>query len=442
MKNSIQFSDQFIETFEYLETSTENVFVTGVAGTGKSTLLAYFRDQTRKNIAVLAPTGVSAVNVKGQTIHSFFRFKPDITVGGVHSIRVSHARKRIYENLDALVIDEISMVRADLLDCINEFLKIYGKRPGDPFGGVQMIFFGDMYQLPPVVSSYERNLFEDVYKGPYFFDAHSYKELNLQMLALKTIYRQTDEAFIEILNAVRNKDLTPEALSCLNRRYIPDYTPAEEDFVVYLTTTNDIADRINQSRLKKIASETFVFEGEVTGDFNAKNLPTAYELALKQDAQVMLLNNDPVGRWVNGSLGKILSVRVTENEDVTDIIKVELADGAIVNVKPVTWEMYRFYFNEETEKLESESIGAFTQYPLRLAWAITIHKSQGKTFTNVVLDVGNGTFAHGQLYVALSRCTRLEGLTLKRPLSQRHILLDERVVAFMQNHKTSLVSTE
>ncbi len=442
MKETIQFNDQFIETFDFLENSNQNIFVTGVAGTGKSTLLEYFRDNTLKNVAVLAPTGVSAVNIKGQTIHSFFRFKPDITIDGIHSIRIPKARKRIYEKLDTLVIDEISMVRSDLLDCINEFLKIYGRRPDLPFGGIQMIFFGDLYQLPPVVTSFEKDLFADLYQSPYFFDAHSFKQLKLEYVALTTIYRQKDKEFIDILNAVRHKTLNTDSLSKLNERCLPDYEPKEEEFTIYLTTTNDLSHQINQSRLKKLNSDIYTFEGEVAGDFKLKNLPTLYDLKLKVDAQVMLLNNDPMGRWVNGSIGKVLSLRTSDNDEETDSIKVELSEGKVVSVKPFTWEMYKFYFNEKTERLDSEVVGSFTQYPLRLAWAITIHKSQGKTFSKIILDIGSGTFAHGQLYVALSRCTTLEGLTLKRPLLKRHMLLDQRIVAFMEKDPSESLTSD
>ncbi len=433
MDEKLEFNDQFKTTFELLDNSTQNVFVTGVAGTGKSTLLEYFRDNSHKNVAVLAPTGVSAVNIKGQTIHSFFRFKPDITVDGTRSIRIPNSRKKLYQNLDTVVIDEVSMVRADLLDCINEFLMIHGKRPDLPFGGVQIVFFGDLYQLPPVVTSYEKDLFGDIYKSPYFFDSNSFDSLNLTYVELKTIYRQKDKGFIDILNAVRNKNLNKESLAKLNQRYVPNSQPKDEDFTIYLTTTNALSHRINQEHLRRLRSEIYVFDGEVAGDFKLRNLPTLYDLELKVDAQVMLLNNDPIGRWVNGSIGKILSIRTNDDDNITDVIKVELSDGKIVNVKPFTWEMYKFFYNEKTERLDSEIMGSYTQYPLRLAWAITIHKSQGKTFSKVVLDIGTGTFAHGQLYVALSRCTSLEGITLKKPILNRHIILDSRIESFMTN---------
>jgi hypothetical protein len=323
------------------------------------------------------------------------------------------------------------MVRADLLDCINEFLRLHGRRPGEPFGGVQVIFFGDLYQLPPVVTTFEQDLFAGRYKSPYFFDAHSFSDLALEYLELRTIYRQKDPAFIEILNAVRNKRINSACLNRLNQRHVPGFEPRDEDFYIYLTTTNDLSRRINQDHLRKLPSELFSFDGEVEGDFRLKNLPTSFDLHLKVDAQVMLLNNDPMGRWVNGSLGKVLSIRKHAESVENDMVKVELANGRIVNVKPFTWEMYRFFYNEEQQRLDSEAVGSFTQYPLRLAWSITIHKSQGKTFSQVVLDVGRGTFAHGQLYVALSRCTSLEGITLKRPIMPRHIILDRRIKAFM-----------
>jgi len=430
MEAKIEFNEQFKFTIDLLENSSKNVFLTGKAGTGKSTLLKCFCNTTNKNIVVLAPTGVSAVNIGGQTIHSFFRFKPDITVDGVHLIRIPQSRKKLYKNIDALVIDEISMVRSDLLDCINEFLQLFGKSPQLPFGGVQIIFVGDLYQLPPVVTRLQQDIFENIYRSPYFFDARSFEFLALEYVELKKLYRQREEKFIEILNAVRNKVVKPQHLKMLNARVMKNFQPTKEDLYIYLTTTNDLSNRINNDRLKQINEELYNFQGEVSGDFAIKNLPTMFSLDLKLGAQVMLLMNDPMGRWINGSIGKIISIRSNDSQGETDNIQVELVTGKVVNIKPFTWEMFRFFYNEDTEKVESEIVGSFTQYPLRLAWALTIHKSQGKTFSNVILDIGTGTFAHGQLYVALSRCTTLGGLVLKQPIFLKDIRLDRRVVDF------------
>jgi len=425
--NTIEINDQFLSAFYQLENTLKNIFLTGKAGTGKSTLLQYFLKHTKKNVVALAPTGVAAVNIQGQTIHSFFRFKPDITLQGVHSIKIRKTQRDIYEKIDTIVIDEISMVRADLLDCVDEFLKLYGKKKDFPFGGVQMVFFGDLFQLSPVVTPSEQEIFRDVYKSPYFFDAHSFKELDFEFFEFDKIYRQKEEKFISFLGKIRNKTITEDHLRELNYRCRPQFQPKEDELYVYLTTTNAMADRNNQQQLNRLKTENFHFKGEMTGKFDEKNLPTHKDLNIKIGAQVMLLNNDASGRWVNGTVGKVVSV-------IDDfIVCVELLNGNRVEVTPFTWEMFRYVFDEETQKLKAESVGAFTQYPLKLAWAITIHKSQGKTFTKVILDIGNGTFSHGQAYVALSRCTNFDGLILKKPILKKHILLDQRVVDFMKN---------
>jgi len=429
LKESLDFNEEFASAYDVLESTCEHVFVTGKAGTGKSTLLQYFRNNTRKNVVVLAPTGVAAVNVKGQTIHSFFRFKPDITLEGVSSIRLRKDLRNMYQRIDTIVIDEISMVRADLLDCMDAFLRLHSKGNNVPFGGVQMVFIGDLYQLPPVVTREEKNIFKEVYPTPYFFSAKSFQNLNIQFIELKKIYRQTEEQFIHLLSMIRDKTATHEHLRDLNKRYIPDFKPKEEDFYVYLTTTNALADQINQEKLREIKIPSYFSDGEIDGEFDLKNLPTQPRLELKEGAQVMLLNNDPNGAWVNGSIGKI--TYLDEDGLGAGVIEVELSDDRIVEVAPFTWEMFRFFYNEDTEKIECESVGAFTQYPLRLAWAITIHKSQGKTFSKVIIDIGYGTFSHGQMYVALSRCRTLDGIVLKKPILHKHILLDADVVAFM-----------
>ena len=423
------FDEQFSGAYDLLENNPSPVFVTGKAGTGKSTLLQYFRGHTSKNIVVLAPTGVAAVNVRGQTIHSFFRFRPDITPEGVHSIRLRKAQKTLYKKLDAVVIDEISMVRSDLLDCVDAFLRRHGPDAGAPFGGVQMIFFGDLYQLPPVMTRFDRDIFKDVYASPYFFDAASFKQLNFQIIELQKIYRQKDEAFIRLLNNVRDRSVSVTDLEVLNRRLNPRFNPGDKDFYVYLTTTNALADQVNQDRLKELPGESLRLEGKISDGFDVRSLPTHQRLELKMGAQVMLLNNDPGGKWVNGTIGKVFST--AKDHETTGTVRVALSSGLVVDVPRFTWEVFRFFYNKDTEQIDSESAGSFCQYPLKLAWAITIHKSQGKTFSKVVLDIGNGTFAPGQMYVALSRCTDLEGLVLKKPIFKRHILLDDQVVRFM-----------
>ncbi len=436
----LEFTEEFTQSYELLENSQTNIFISGQAGTGKSTLLKYFRQKTKKNLAVLAPTGVAALNVQGQTIHSFFQFKPDITMDAIALIRLRKDRRKMYGSLETLIIDEISMVRADLLDCIDAFLRLHGPKKDQPFGGIQMVFLGDLYQLPPVVTSFERGIFQNGddsegsvrYASPFFFDAKSFKTLKLKCIELKKIYRQKEQEFIDLLGKVREKLISVEELKIINSRYFPNFEIPANEFYIYLTTTNEMADRINHEELQKLKTRPYHFEGSIDGDFELKNLPTSLSMDLRFGAQVMLLNNDSQGRWVNGSIGKI--VGVNSGDDVSDEVIVELSKKERVFVAPFTWQMYRFSYNEDTERIESEEVGSFTQYPLRLAWAITIHKSQGKTFSKVILDIGTGTFSHGQLYVALSRCTDMDGLILKKPILRNHIILDSRIKNFFEAH--------
>ncbi len=442
-KHEIELNEQFLRAFRTMDETDRNVFITGRAGTGKSTLLTYFRDNTEKNIAVLAPTGVAAVNVKGQTIHSFFNFKLNLTPDTAG--KVKPREKDIYKKLDAIVIDEISMVRADLLDCVDIFLRRYGKRKGRPFGGIQMVFIGDLYQLPPVVTSREKALFKDHYKSPYFFSSRVFDDdlfsktsggsapFEMEFIELEKVYRQRDEGFLSILNSIRNNTVSTDEINVINRRYDPDFSEKLGGFYIYLTTTNALAEEINMTRISGLKAEEYKYQGIMNGDFSERNLPTALDLTIKEGAQVMLLNNDSLGRWINGSIGRIAEIE--EVGDDPDVLWVELPDGEIVDVLPYKWEMYEFSYDKKELKILSESVGSFVQYPLRLAWAVTIHKSQGMTFDNAIIDIGNGTFSHGQLYVALSRCTTMNGLILKRPVHKRNVLLDRRVVGFVTKYQ-------
>ncbi len=434
--DNIEINYNFKKAYELCENTKRNVFITGKAGTGKSTFLHYFRENTKKEIAFLAPTGVAAINIKGQTIHSFFNFKADITFSKVKEIKPKNPT--LYKKLDTILIDEVSMVRADLLDCLDKFLRLHGKIKDGPFGGIQMIFIGDLYQLPPVVTSKEREIFREFYKTPYFFNSQVFKETEFDFIEFDKIYRQSDSLFIQILNAIRNGTITDEALEILNKRVIKDNQVHEADVYIYLTTTNKSAEEINRERLSKIKGKEFVYHGIVEGQFIESDLPTSEKLFLKQDAQVMLLNNDSLGRWINGDLGKIIDIKRKSYEP--DSIYVELTNGKVVEVLPYTWEMYQFYFDGNKKKILTKVIGKFTQYPIKLAWAITIHKSQGLTFDKVILDVGRGTFSHGQLYVALSRCRSLEGLILKKPISRRHIFLDRRIIKFLTQFQYTYLS--
>ncbi len=428
---TIEINEQFKHALNIMDNTGKSIFVTGRAGTGKSTLLNYFRFTTRKKVAVLAPTGVAALNVKGQTIHSFFRFKPNVTMDLIRKIRSGDGKNNIYQKLDAIIIDEISMVRADLLDCIDKFLRLNGPDVDKPFGGIQMIFIGDLYQLPPVITGAEKKGFKSLYKTPYFYSSRIFDSFDMEFLELEKIYRQQDPVFIDLLNSIRNKTINAEGLDMLNQRYNPNFKPATGDFYVYLTTTNDLAARINNSQLNKLKGPLHRFIGEIEGEFGNEYLPTAVELQVKTGAQIMMLNNDSDGRWVNGTLGEITGVVPDKNGD--HVIFAELEDGETVEITPYTWEIYRFEVTGG--QLQSEVIGTFTQYPLMLAWAITIHKSQGKTFGKVVIDIGRGTFAHGQMYVALSRCTTLEGIILKRPVLKKHIWTDFQVIDFLTRYQ-------
>jgi ATP-dependent exoDNAse (exonuclease V) alpha subunit len=427
----MELNEQFVRALRIMEETDRHCFITGRAGTGKSTLLQHFRKTTKKEIAVLAPTGVAAVNVKGQTIHSFFGFRPDITPDKVKAI--SPRDKTLFRKLKAIVIDEISMVRADLLDCMDIFLRIYGKKKLLPFGGVQMIFIGDLYQLPPVVTSREKSYFSLHYRSPYFFDSEVFAEgLEMEFVELEKVYRQRDEGFLTLLNAIRNNTATDEEIAEINRRYFPDFRD-EVGLAITLTTTNDLAEVINTERLSGLKGKEHRYQGRVEGDFERKDLPTGLEITVKKGAQVMLLTNDPEGWWVNGSIGRVLSIE--KRKDEPDRIRVELPEGDQVDILPHTWEMFEFHYQKEEKRVASEVVGRFTQYPLKLAWAVTIHKSQGLTFDRAVIDIGRGTFSHGQLYVALSRCTSLDGIVLRKPIMKKHILMDRRVVEFVTRYQ-------
>jgi ATP-dependent DNA helicase PIF1 len=426
----IELNEQFRNALSLMEHTTRSVFVTGRAGTGKSTLLSYFRQMTRKKVAVVAPTGVAALNVRGQTIHSFFGFKPNITLEKVRRLRNRDENKNIYRKLETIVVDEISMVRADLLDCVDRFLRLNGPNPDLPFGGIQMVFFGDLYQLPPVVSGAENEAFKSLYETPYFYSAHSFQPLKMEFIELEKVYRQHDQDFISLLNAIRNNSITEDGLRRLNKRYIPDFEPPRGEMYIYLTTTNDMAGQINDDRLSKLKTPLYTLKADVEGDFGNEYLPTKIDLQVKVDAQIMMLNNDPEERWVNGTIGRVVEINESGSSPV---IVAELTGSETVEISPFTWEIFRFFVADG--QLQSEVIGRFKQYPLMLAWAVTIHKSQGKTFDRVVIDIGKGTFAHGQTYVALSRCTTLEGLVLKRPLLKRHVLADYRIMKFLTGHR-------
>lgn len=422
---NIEINKEFEQAYDLMENTNEHVFLTGRAGTGKSTLLQYFRKKTRKNVVALAPTGVAAINVKGQTIHSFFGFPP-------HPISSDHIRKRkdrkVFEKLDTIIIDEISMVRADMLDAINYFMRINGKYRSRPFGGAQMIFIGDLFQLPPVVSNdVEKRLFEFMYETPFFYSSQVLYNVDVKYIELKKVYRQKDGHFLGLLDQIRTKQLDYFTLRTLNERYKPYFSPPKDGKFITLTATNAIARRINEAELEKLSNKKRLYQGEIEGKFEDRRLPNDMLLVFKEGAQVMFVRNDPYQRWVNGTIG---TIQYLDEETVS--VKVEGEKGEIVHtVNKEKWELLKYVYNEEKSSIDTEVQGSFTQYPLKLAWAITIHKSQGKTFDKVFIDMGRrGAFAPGQIYVALSRCTTLEGIVLKKPIKASDIMVDQRVLAF------------
>lgn len=430
----LQLSNEFINAINLIEESGKNIFITGNAGTGKSTLLNYYKRITDKNYAVLAPTGVAALNVGGQTIHSFFGFKPDVTINTVSKVRDAS----VLENLELLIIDEISMVRADLFDCIEKSLRL-NRKSNAPFGGIQIVVLGDLNQLPPVVTRNEEHVFSgnpgSLYQSPYFFSSEAFKSASFEMVVLSKIYRQTDNNFLSLLNAVRNNTLTNQDIFALNARVDSEYIPDPQDFTIHLTTTNRRASELNDFQLSKTSGELFTFVGSVIGDFDVRHLPVEESITLKVGAQIMMLNNDRERRWVNGSLGKVTNI--IQEDDYEDVIEVLLDNGEIVEVNSHTWDIYRYEFNTGSKKLVANVIGSYTQYPLKLAWAVTIHKSQGKTFDRVVIDIDRGIFAHGQLYVALSRCRSLDGIILRKPITMRDLILDDKISEFMRRSQLS-----
>ena len=428
-KAPLELNNDFKYALDLLEKTSHSAFITGRAGTGKSTLLQLFRNTTHKKVVVLAPTGVAALNVQGQTIHSFFRFPAQpITQGDIKKLK----KRSLYKNMQVLIIDEISMVRADLLDNIDYFLRVNRENPA-PFGGVQVIFFGDLFQLPPVVSSAaEKELFSFYYDSPYFFSAKLFEEdYPMEMIELRKTYRQESRYFLRLLDAIRLNQFDQEDLNDLNERHLPGFEI--EDYYITLSTRNAIVDQINEQRLARLETREFQYQASISGNFNPRLFPAEAILRLKKGAQVMFVKNDPQRRFVNGSIGKITEI----SDDVIKVLIEEQSDGRqrTIEVERLDWEIQKYKANEEEKnKIDTEVVGTFKQYPLRLAWAITIHKSQGKTFDRVIINLGRGAFEHGQTYVALSRCRTIEGVVLKQPLRPRDIMVDERVVEYYERN--------
>lgn len=407
----------------------KSVFITGRAGTGKSTLLTYLIQEVLKdNYVVVAPTGVAAINVGGSTIHKFFGFLPDITFEHIESPDYHPRNQKIMKNMKTLIIDEISMVRADLLDCVDKALRKFGPKPGKPFGGVQVVLVGDLFQLTPIVTDSEKEFLYSHYETPFFFSSYGYRDSHFEKVVLNKVYRQSELDFLEILNGIRVNQTTPEQLDLLNSRVQPDFEPMRDKFFITLVATNALANKINQRELDKLDGELFKSQAHITGALSKSEYPAELEIFFKPGSQIMMLNNDAEGRWVNGTLATIEAVNLESGRrDPHLIIKIASSEERYEVTKHV-WDVKRP--RSVGNKLEYDTIGAFTQFPFMLAWAVTIHKSQGKTFENVIIDLATKAFAAGQLYVALSRCTTLDGIVLRQEIDSSQVILDERVLEF------------
>lgn len=433
---TLDFNNQdFMNAWNLVTNTHRSIFLTGKAGTGKSTFLRYICETTKKKYVVLAPTGIAAVNVGGMTMHSFFKmpFKPllpddvDFSVKKIRStLKYSKDKVKLIKELELIIIDEISMVRADMIDFVDKVLRVYSGNMREPFGGKQLLLVGDVFQLEPVVTSEMRPLLQRAYNQFFFFNAFAFKQMDIVSIELRKIYRQTDSKFISILDRIRVNKMLREDLLTINSRYMNGVAESGSDFVITLATRRDTVDVINESRLSEIQSEEYLYEGEIDGTFPLQNLPTSHDLELKVGAQVIFIKNDKDGRWINGTIGKVARCGV---EDIT----VELENGYTYKVEPAEWENMQYTYDEKENRIKEVVLGTFKQFPLKLAWALTVHKSQGLTFNNIIIDFSGGAFSSGQTYVALSRCTSLEGITLCQPLSERDVIVNQSVVEFSRN---------
>ena len=428
---------EFQDALQLITHTRQSVFLTGKAGTGKSTFLKYICNHTKKKYVVLAPTGIAAINAGGVTLHSFFKLPFRPMLPDDPDLSLSHGRifeffkypkekRKIIAEVDLIIIDEISMVRADIIDCVDRILRVYSGNMRLPFGGKQLLFVGDVFQLEPVVPSDQKEILSLFYASPFFFSARVFKDINLVPIELQKVYRQTDSVFINILDRIRNNAARKQELDTLNGRYFPSFEPQNEDMYITLATRRDQVDFINEKKLAELPGEEYVSVGKIEGDFPESSLPTQLNLSIKEQAQVIFIDNDYERRWVNGTIGMVSGIDENGN------VYVLLESGVEHLVEPTSWRNYKYKYNEKEKRIEEEIVGTFEQLPIRLAWAITVHKSQGLTFSRVVVDLTGGVFAGGQTYVALSRCTSLEGLVLKSTISSRDIFIRKEIVEFSQ----------
>lgn len=428
------------QALQIVQYTRRSLFLTGKAGTGKSTFLRYVAESTKKKYVILAPTGIAAINAGGQTLHSFFKlpFHPLLPNDSRYNIR--NIRKtlkysgdtiKLLRELELIIIDEISMVRSDIIDFIDKVLRIYCRNMREPFGGKQLLLVGDIFQLEPVIKEDEWRLMQPFYSSAYFFAAKVWQEIRLVSIELRKVYRQSDKHFIGMLDRIRQNQATEEDLKAINARSHVSAPQVRGDgsFEITLATRRDTVDYINEQQLSKLEGEATTFKGRITGEFPETSLPAPMELEVKPGAQVIFIKNDKEKRWVNGTLGVVIYIDREEG-----VITVVDEDGHEYDVEREIWENMRYTFNEKEQKIEEEQLGTFIQFPLRLAWAITVHKSQGLTFRKVRIDFSGGAFAGGQTYVALSRCTSLEGITLEEPIRKSDIFVRAEVVAFANRY--------